>query len=91
MGAQRSEWTDRQEIHDVVLRYCRGIDRLDFGLVRSAYHADAVDHHTGFDGSVEEYLAWVEPKLRARRGGTAGGRSPSGGPSGSGRGPTRDG
>ena len=66
MGAQRSEWTDRQEIHDVVLRYCRGIDRLDFGLVRSAYHPDAVDHHTGFDGSVEEYLAWVEPRLRAR-------------------------
>ncbi|MBO2465777.1 nuclear transport factor 2 family protein [Actinomadura violacea] len=70
MGAQRSEWADRQEIHEVVLRYCRGIDRLDFGLVRSAYHPDAVDHHTGFDGTLDEYIAWVEPKLRARRGGT---------------------
>ncbi|MEU5995519.1 nuclear transport factor 2 family protein [Spirillospora sp. NPDC047418] len=70
MEAQRTEWTDRRDIHDVVLRYCRGIDRLDFDLVRSAYHPDAVDHHTGFDGTLDEYIAWVEPKLRARRGGT---------------------
>jgi len=62
----RSEQSDRQEIHEVVLRYCRGIDRLDMGLVRSAYHPDAVDHHTGFTGSVDEYIAWVEPLLRAR-------------------------
>ncbi|WP_245647032.1 nuclear transport factor 2 family protein [Microtetraspora niveoalba] len=66
----RSEWSDRREIHEVVLRYCRGVDRLDFDLVRSAYHPDAIDHHTGFEGSVDDYLAWVEPKLRARRGGT---------------------
>lgn len=70
MNVQRSEWSDRQQIHDVVLRYCRGIDRLDFDLVRSAYHVDAIDHHTGFEGTREDYIAWVEPKLRARRGGT---------------------
>lgn len=67
---ERTEWSDRQQIQDVVLRYCRGIDRLDMELVRSAFHPDAIDHHTGFDGSVDEYLAWVEPKLRARLGGT---------------------
>jgi hypothetical protein len=27
---------DRQDIYEVVLRYCRGVDRLDMGLVRSA-------------------------------------------------------
>ncbi len=70
MNEQRSEWSDRQQIHDVVLRYCRGIDRLDFDLVRSAYHPDGIDHHTGFEGTLDEYIAWVEPKLRARRGGT---------------------
>ncbi|WP_107982886.1 nuclear transport factor 2 family protein [Rhodococcus sp. OK519] len=70
MNVERSEWSDRQQIHDVVMRYCRGIDRLDFDLVRSAYHPDGVDHHTGFEGTLDEYIAWVEPKLRARRGGT---------------------
>lgn len=59
----------KQEIHEVVLRYCRGIDRLDLDLVRSAYHPDGVDHHTGFDGTIEEFLVWVEAALR-RLGGT---------------------
>jgi hypothetical protein len=39
---------DEQEIRAVVLRYCRGIDRLDFELVRDCYHADATDHHGTF-------------------------------------------
>lgn len=49
----------RAEIHDVVLRYCRGIDRLDRELVRSCYHDDATDEHGSFNGGVEEYLEWV--------------------------------
>ena len=57
------ELLDKQAIYEVVMRYCRGIDRLDFDLVRGAYHPDGIDHHTGFDGGVEEYIAWVRPKL----------------------------
>lgn len=60
---------DKQAIYEVVLQYCRGIDRLDLELVRGAYHPDGIDHHTGFDGSVGDYLDWVAPKL-ARLGGT---------------------
>ena len=66
----RTETWDRQEIHDVVLRYCQGIDRLDLDLVRSAYHPDGVDHHTGFDGTVDEYVAWVGPQLAEHLAGT---------------------
>jgi hypothetical protein len=50
---------DREQIRDVVLRYCRGVDRLDFDLVRSAYHPDGIDHHTGFSGVIDEYIEWV--------------------------------
>lgn len=56
---------DKQAIREVVLTYCRGIDRLDFDLVRSAYHPDAIDHHTGFDGTIDEYIAWATTKLSA--------------------------
>ena len=56
---------DKQEIEETVLRYCRGIDRRDFDLVRSCYHEDATDHHGSFEGSVEEYIAWVD-KLTSR-------------------------
>lgn len=54
---------DRQRIHDLIIRYCRGVDRLELDLVRGVYHPGAVDHHTGFDGPVEEYLPWLRPTL----------------------------
>lgn len=57
------ELLDKQAIYEVVMRYCRGIDRLDYDLVRGAYHPDGIDHHTGFDGGVEEFIEWVRPKL----------------------------
>jgi hypothetical protein len=50
---------DEREIRDVLMRYCRGIDRMDRALVRSCYHDGATDSHGSFDGSVDEYLTWV--------------------------------
>lgn len=48
----------RQEIADVILRYARGVDRLDMDLVRSCYHPDAYDEHgaTRFAGNVDEFI-----------------------------------
>jgi hypothetical protein len=59
--SDRSE--DIRAIRDVVVLYCRGIDRLDFDLVRRAYHPDGIDHHTGFDGTIDEYVSWVSRSL----------------------------
>ena len=50
---------DQQAIRDVVLRYCRGIDRLDLELVRGCYHPDATDDHGPFRGTRDEYVDWV--------------------------------
>lgn len=69
MSDALQELLHKQAIYEVVMRYCRGIDRLDFDLVRSAYHRDAIDHHTGFDGTVDEFVEWLGPKL-PRLGGT---------------------
>src|SRR5207245_5846534 len=33
---------DQQEIHDALMRYCRGVDRGDAELIASSFHADAV-------------------------------------------------
>lgn len=46
----------KQEISEVLFRYCRGIDRLDEELVRSCYHPDAVDYHGHYDGSVDYFI-----------------------------------
>ena len=53
------ELLDQRAIRDVVLRYCRGIDRLDLELVRDCYHPDATDDHGGFVGDRDEYVEWV--------------------------------
>jgi len=58
------EEADRRQIHEAVLRYCRGIDRLDMDLVRSVYHPGGIDHHTGFSGPIEKFIEWVSGALR---------------------------
>lgn len=56
---------DRQAIRDVVLRYCRGIDRLDLELVRACYHPDATDDHgSPHPRTRDEYVEWVAGVLR---------------------------
>ncbi len=56
---QVRELLAKQACYEVVCRYCRGIDRLDLELVRSCYHPDAKEHHPGFDGTRDDYVAWV--------------------------------
>ncbi len=50
---------DDLAIRQVVLRYCRGVDRMDADLVRSCYHADATDSHGTFSGGLEEFMVWL--------------------------------
>lgn len=58
-AAALGELTDRQQIHDLVLRYCSAVDRADYDGVRAVYARDGVDHHTGFSGPADEYVAWL--------------------------------
>jgi len=51
------------EIRRVCLRYCRGIDRRRFDIVRDCYHADAVDEHGDVVGTVEEFIAHARKTL----------------------------
>jgi ketosteroid isomerase-like protein len=41
-SARLQNLLDRQDIHDALMRYCRGVDRCDEALMQSAYHEDAV-------------------------------------------------
>ena len=47
---------DRIQIQDCLFRYARGVDRKDWNLVRSAYHADAHDDHGEYKGGVEGFI-----------------------------------
>jgi ketosteroid isomerase-like protein len=54
---------DQQEITDVIYRYCRGIDRRDYELVRSCYHPDAIDDHGDFRGGIDDFIAFIDAGL----------------------------
>lgn len=49
----------RQQITDCLMRYCRGVDRLDRDMILSAYHPGARDNHGSFDGPIEDFSDWV--------------------------------
>jgi ketosteroid isomerase-like protein len=53
------ELQDRQAIHDLLMRYSRGVDRLDRELLVSCYHPDAIDDHGVFVGGPEEFADWA--------------------------------
>lgn len=53
------EIADREQIRQVLYRYCRGADRRDESLLRSVYHPGARDRHGSFDGPAEEFAAYV--------------------------------
>jgi hypothetical protein len=61
----RDELVDREAIRDCLARYCRGVDRFDADMLRSVYWPEAIDDHGIFEGTVEEFIAWSEPQLRA--------------------------
>lgn len=58
-GASVRRLLDRQAIWDCLMRYSRGVDRLDRELLLSVYHEDAVDDHGMFVGTREEFADWV--------------------------------
>jgi hypothetical protein len=58
---------DRQAIIDCLLRYTRGVDRVDEELIRSAFWEDAIDFHAASSaGTVEDFLAMWMPKQPGR-------------------------
>ena len=57
---------DDAAIRQVLARYARGIDRLDEGLILSAYWEDAVDYHGAFNGAPKAFAAWVIPGIAER-------------------------
>ncbi len=59
LEAMVRELYDRQAIRDCLMRYSRGIDRLDRELLVSAYHDDAIDDHGLFVGPAVDFADWA--------------------------------
>lgn len=49
----------QQQIRDALMRYCRGVDRCDVDLVRSAYHRHATDDHGYWKGTGWDFAEFI--------------------------------
>ena len=58
--ADLAELLDRQAIHQVLLNYARGLDRLDNALARSCYWDDAIEDHGHFVGTPDDFISWAD-------------------------------
>jgi len=54
---------DEAAIRKVHMRYCRGIDRADFALIRSCYHDDALDDHGDYVGGIDGFIEYCRAGL----------------------------
>ena len=54
-----TEMLDRYEVWQVMLRYARGLDRMDRVMMRSCYFDDAIDDHGIFVGTADAFIDWA--------------------------------
>ena len=50
---------DKQQIREVMLRYCRAIDRCDRTGVLEAFHDDAIEDHGPYQGNSRGFVDWA--------------------------------
>jgi SnoaL-like domain len=56
----------REAIREVLMRYSRGVDRLDRDLLRDCFHDESVDDHGHFKGSGHEFADFIVGSLAER-------------------------
>lgn len=64
-SARLERLLDRQDIMDCLTRFSRGMDRFDWEMFLSAFHADAVIAAGPFVGSPAECYDWAMPMHEA--------------------------
>jgi hypothetical protein len=57
------QFIDEAAIRNVHLRYCRGVDRMDWELIRDCYHADGTDDHGSYKGGVDGFIDWLKQAM----------------------------
>src|SRR3546814_14904512 len=55
---------DHLQIQTLLATYCRGIDRCDQALLKSAYWPDAIEEHGLFTGNAWEFAEFIVPILK---------------------------
>lgn len=59
LEAKLRDIADRHDIHQVMLRYARGLDRMDVALARSCYFDDCIEDHSIYVGTPDGFIDWA--------------------------------
>lgn len=57
-----SRVADRMAIQDLVFRWCRAADRLDFDAMPELFHPDAYDDHGPYRGDIPGLIEWIRKR-----------------------------
>lgn len=63
MPQTHDEMLAEEQIRDVQRRYCRGIDRLEFDMVRACFHRDAELDYGHYKGDADAFVTMAEEVL----------------------------
>ncbi|MBB4633861.1 nuclear transport factor 2 family protein [Sphingosinicella soli] len=64
--AQMDELVSRARITDLLLLYCRALDRCDVPLMKSLYWEDAIDNHGVFNGGAQAFAEYIVGDTKQR-------------------------
>ena len=65
MNDKLTKYLAKEQIRELVYRYCRAVDRRDYALLRQLYHKDATDDHGGmFNGNAMDFIEQL-PQIMA--------------------------
>lgn len=62
LSGEIAEMLAEREIRNRILRYARGVNRKDWGLMAELYHEDAIEDHGPLQGSPGDLLEWVQKR-----------------------------
>lgn len=62
---RNAELMDRAAISDVIHRWCRAIDRLDFAAIPRCFHDDAWDDHVFYRGNIPGLVECLRERHRS--------------------------
>lgn len=67
--SQESVWAEliaKQEIAEVIYRYCQGCDRSDEEMLRGCFHDDCITDHAGWSGKSQDWVPMALDWLKER-------------------------
>ena len=56
---------DRDAINTAIATWGRAVDRREWNLIQTIFHADAIDHHGSFEGTVSQLVEWLKNRHRS--------------------------